>query len=261
MNASRDDREKNRDGKAGRSANPTVPELLRGLNTKEVAQLAAEWIAARAQEAVARRGKFSLALSGGKSHWLMLAMLASVAEMPWEQTELFQVDERVASPGSPERNLTHLILTLPIEKQAALRPMPVTRRDLDQAAAEYEADLPERLDVVHLGLGPGGEVAGLDADDPAATDQARQVILTTPKGGEHRCMTLTMRAINEARSRLWLVTGEDRREPLARLLNADPSIPAGLVRRELSCVVADNTALGEASVSFAADLWRGPPES
>ena len=65
----------------------------------------------------------------------MLAILSDREEMPWAETTLFQVDERVASPGSEDRNLTHIVLGLSMENQAALRPMPVTQRDLEAAAA------------------------------------------------------------------------------------------------------------------------------
>ena len=77
-------------------------------------------------------------MSGGRSPWAMLAILGELEEMPWAETELFQVDERIASPGSEERNLTHMVLGLSMDHQSALRPMPVTQRDLDAAAHEYE---------------------------------------------------------------------------------------------------------------------------
>ena len=61
------------------------------------------------------------------------------ARCPGTETELFQVDERIASPGSEDRNLTHMVLGLSMDHQSALRPMPVTQRDLEAAAREYEA--------------------------------------------------------------------------------------------------------------------------
>ncbi len=74
-------------------------------------------------------------MSGGRSPWVMLAILGELEEMPWAETELFQVDERIAAPGSEDRNLTHMVLGLSMDHQPALRPMPVTQRDLDAAAA------------------------------------------------------------------------------------------------------------------------------
>lgn len=235
-------------------------ELIRASDAKEAARIGAERIAAEARAAVAERGTFSMAVSGGKTPWLMLAMLASVTEMPWESTRLFQVDERLASPGSPERNLTHLILTLPIEKQAALQPMPVTRRDLDQAVEEYAEELPEPLDLVHLGLCEDGQTASLIADDPIIDLEDRKVALTSKTSRGLRCMTLTLAAINQARSILWLVTGDSKQRALAKLLAGDRDTPAGRIRRERACVIADLTATGEGSTPAPADLWRRPPE-
>ena len=111
---------------------------------KAAARRAAELIAAAGAAAVAERGTFSLAMSGGRSPWAMLAILGELEEMPWAETELFQVDERIASPGSEDRNLTHMVLGLSMDHQSALRPMPVTQRDLEAAARDYENSLPER---------------------------------------------------------------------------------------------------------------------
>ena len=52
-------------------------------------------------------GRFTFAVSGGKTPWAMFAELTN-EDMPWADVELFQVDERVAPDGDPDRNLTHL---------------------------------------------------------------------------------------------------------------------------------------------------------
>ena len=198
-------------------------------------------IAEQAARAAEARGYFSLALSGGRSPWVMLSLLAR-RELPWDDIEIFQVDERVAPPGSRERNLTNLIVALPIERQAALRPMPVTSRDLEAAAAEYEASLPERLDFVHLGLGVDGHTASLVPDDPVLEVRDRRVAVTAKPYEGLRRMTLTYPALNAARKVVWLVAGEEKRDALARLLAGDETIPAGRVEAEDMLVVADAAA-------------------
>jgi 6-phosphogluconolactonase len=210
---------------------------------KAASRRAAELIAAAGAEVEAERNQFALAMSGGRSPWAMLAILGELEEMPWSKTELFQVDERVASPGSPDRNLTHMVLGLSMEHQPALRPMPVTQRDLDAAAREYEASLPERLDLVHLGLGPDGHTASLVPGDPVLEVSDRRVALTGEYQG-HRRMTLTYPALNEARRIVWLVTGPDKVEPLRKLLAGDESVPAARVKNDNMIVVADEAAAG-----------------
>jgi 6-phosphogluconolactonase len=205
------------------------------------AQRAAELIAAAAREAVAERGSFSLALSGGRTPWRMVALLID-APLPWDQIAIFQVDERIAAPGSEERNLTHLIRILPIERQAVLRPMPVTSHDLEAAALEYESGLPDRLDLVHLGLGPDGHTASLVPGDPVLEVRDRRVAVTAGTYQGHRRMTFTYPALEAARHILWLVSGEDKRDALRGLLAGDRSFPAGRVENERMTVVADEAA-------------------
>lgn len=202
----------------------------------------AELIAAAGAEAVAERGEFALALSGGRTPWRMIALLGDQPEMPWGQTRIFQVDERVAPPGSDERNLTHLIQMLSISHQPAVQPMPVTSRDLDAAAAEYESQLPERLDYVHLGLGPDGHTASLVPGDPVLEVDDRRVAVTAGEYQGTRRMTLTYPELARARAILWLVLGEKGRDPLAKLLVGDPSIPAGRVANENMVALVDKAA-------------------
>src|SRR5215470_4996561 len=131
-------------------------------DAEAVARRAAVIIAADAREAVAARGRFVVAVSGGHTPWLMLRALAD-EDLPWDGVQLFQVDERVAPAGDPDRNWTHLRESL--LDRAPLRPdqahaMPVESPDLAAAAARYAqilgaiaGRLPV-LDLVHLGLGP-----------------------------------------------------------------------------------------------------------
>jgi 6-phosphogluconolactonase/glucosamine-6-phosphate isomerase/deaminase len=207
-------------------------------------RFAAETVASAGRAAVGARGEFDLALSGGKTPWAMIGMLGEMEEMPWEQAHIYQVDERVAPPGDEARNLTHLVQMLSIDHQAALRPMPVTSRDLELSAAEYEVHVPERLDLVHLGLGPDGHTASLVPGDSVLEVDDRRVAMTGGLYQGHRRMTLTYTALAGARQILWLTLGEAAREPLAKLLAGDTSIPAGLVENENMLVVADEAAAG-----------------
>jgi 6-phosphogluconolactonase len=207
-------------------------------------RFAAEAVAAAGQDAVEARGEFELALSGGKTPWAMIGLLGEMEGMPWEEAHIFQVDERVAPPGDDARNLTHLVQMLSIDHQAALRPMPVTSRDLELSAAEYEVHVPERLDLVHLGLGPDGHTASLVPGDSVLEVDDRRVAMTGAPYQGHLRMTLTYPALTAARQILWLVLGEAGREPLAKLLAGDASIPAGRVENENMLVVCDEAAAG-----------------
>jgi 6-phosphogluconolactonase len=205
---------------------------------------AAEVIAAAGQEAIEARGEFELALSGGKTPWAMIGLLGEMEEMPWEHTHIYQVDERVAPPGDEARNLTHLVQMLSLDHQATLRPMPVTSRDLELSAAEYEVHVPEHLDLVHLGLGPDGHTASLVPGDSVLEVDDRRVAMTGDLYQGHRRMTLTYPALAAAQQILWLTLGEGSRDAVAKLLAGDTSIPAGRVENDNMILVADEAAAG-----------------
>ncbi len=217
-------------------------ELEVSADDNAVARRAAGYVAARARAAVAEHGRFTFAVSGGHTPWAMFAALAK-EDMPWPGVALFQVDERVAPDGDPDRNLTHLRESLG-DAPARVHPMPVTDADLEAAAAGYATELPQRFDLVHLGLGPDGHTASLVPGDPVLQIRDRLVALTQPYQG-HQRMTLTYPALARADQLLWLITGGDKREPLARLLAGDESIPAGRVRAGRSLVLADRAAAPE----------------
>jgi 6-phosphogluconolactonase len=219
-----------------------APQLEVVADERAAARRAAELIAEAGAAAAAERNLFGLAMSGGRTPWAMLAILDDLEQMPWDRTELFQVDERIAAPGSEDRNLTHMILGLSMRHQATLRPMPVTQRDLDAAAGEYEASLPDRFDLVHLGLGPDGHTASLVPGDPVLGVGDRRVALSAGEYQGHRRMSLTYPALDSARRILWLVTGPEKGEALAKMMAGEESIPAGRVKNDEMTVVADEAA-------------------
>ena len=215
-----------------------------------VARRAADMIAAEARAAVAARGRFTVAVSGGRTPWAMLRALSALDDVPWAKTHVLQVDERIAPAGHADRNLTHLreSLLAPAEAHPALiQAMPVDSAGLDEAAARYAATLaglagsPPTLDLVHLGLGADGHTASLVPGDPVLDVTDTDVALTGIYQGRRR-MTLTYSVLNRARRVLWVVTGQDKAAMLARLRRGDPTIPAGRVRQDHAVVLADRAA-------------------
>ncbi len=213
-------------------------------DAEAVARRGAELVSAQAQAAVADRGRFTFAVSGGRTPWAMFAHLAG--RMPWENVTIYQVDERVAPDGDPDRNLTQLQRSLPAGGAADVRAMPVESGDLEEAAAAYASALPDAFDLVHLGLGPDGHTASLVPGDPVLDVVDRDVAITGAYQGRQR-MTLTYPVLNRARQVLWLVSGEDKVDALRRLRAGDRSIPAGRVETRNALVLADEAAAGGSS--------------
>lgn len=220
-------------------------------DTAAVAKEAARVIAEASRQAIAARGRFTIAVSGGRTPWQMLRELAS-EEVPWSGVHVLQVDERVAPAGSAERNLTHLEESLlshaPLKPQQ-IHAMPVQMSNLAEAAAQYAATLeeiagaPPEIDLVHLGLGPDGHTASLVPGDPVLEVTDRDVAVTGIYQGVHR-LTLTYPVLARARQILWLVTGSDKVAPYKQLCAADPAIPAGRVPQERALLLADRAAAG-----------------
>lgn len=215
-------------------------------DVEALAAQAAVAVADAAWEAVAARGHFAVAFSGGGTPARMLAELAAT-DLPWSSVSVFQVDERVAPDGHPDRNLNDLRREL-IEPagipDARVHPMPVTAEDLDSAAVRYAAMLaaacgqPPALDLVHLGLGGDGHTASLVPGDPVLDVDDRDVAVTGTYEGRRR-MTLTYPPLARAAQRLWLVEGAEKAGALRRLLDGDSSIPAGRVPQDDAVVLTD----------------------
>ena len=218
-------------------------------DVESVARRAAEVIAGEARTAVKARGRFAVAVSGGRTPWVMLRALISL-DVPWKSVHVLQVDERIAPASHADRNLTQLRASLLAQARpglAQIHAMPVESADLDEAAARYAQTLadvagsPPVLDLVHLGLGPDGHTASLVPGDPVLDVTDADVALTGLYQGRRR-MTLTYPALNRAQRVLWLITGADKAAMLVRLRRGDPAIPAGRVRQDQAVVLADRAA-------------------
>ncbi len=188
-------------------------------------------------DALDAKQRVSLALSGGSTPWPIFRSLAR-APIDWQRVDVYQVDERVAPDGDPARNLIGLRVALLDRIPAIVHPMPVNEPDLVAAAERYAADLPEVLDLVHLGLGDDGHTASLVPGDPVLGVADRSVALTAPYRGLRR-MTLTFPALDRAASIAWIVAGTEKASMVQRLIDADPSIPAGRVPQERAVLLTD----------------------
>lgn len=202
------------------------------------ARYAARWVAQRLRIRAASRRDATLAVSGGTTAPPFLDALAH-ADVPWKRVRVFQVDERVAPNNDPARNANQLAV-LPLPRGQVVG-MSVTLPRIEVAVDKYEVWLPDRLDVVHLGLGDDGHTASWPPGDPVVHSTQR-VALVGPFNG-HMRVTLTPRTVNEARHRLLFVAGAAKAEVLAAYVNnTDSSLPICRVNRTDTLVVADAAA-------------------
>ncbi|MEJ2374999.1 MAG: 6-phosphogluconolactonase [Pseudolabrys sp.] len=218
-------------------------------DAEHAARHCAVLVAEIARAAIAARGRACLALSGGRTPWLMVQTLAR-EHLPWRDVHIFQTDERVAPLGGPERTLTHLsrlfLSSVPLPPDH-VHPMPVDEPDLVAAARRYGilieriVGLLPALDVIHLGLGADGHTASLIPGDPVLNVTDADVSISGPYLGHER-MTLTYPILNRAKQIIWLATGREKADVLKRLFDGDTQIPAGRVSRGNAIVVADRSA-------------------
>lgn len=208
---------------------------------EEAAIVAARIIAGCARDAVEERGEFHVALSGGRAPWTMIRALRE-EEVPWAKTHIHQVDERLVDADSPDRNWTRILECLD-GAPAQLHPLPVEEilagGDERDACARYAADLPDQLDMVHLGLGTDGHTASLVPDDPVLDVTESSVALTVGEYQGTRRITLTLPVLSASRNVLWLVTGDGKEHALEQLLAASSDIPAGHVEQKRAMVFTD----------------------
>jgi 6-phosphogluconolactonase len=236
-----------------------APRLVRLADAAGVARAAAEELVRRCAEAVAVRGAFTLALSGGSTPLLLYRLLADPgapyrAQIPWPSVHLFFGDERGVPPGDPASNFR-------MAREALLDHVPagsVLRIEGElgapAAAVRYEAALRGRfgaevpaLDLVLLGLGTDGHTASLFPGSPALLERERWVTTSAGPPPATQRITLTPPVLEAARALLFLVAGPDKAEPLRRLLRPSPGeepIPAAQLRpRGTVLVLADAAAV------------------
>lgn len=212
----------------------------------DLARAVADDIASQLSWAVRSRNSASVAFSGGRTPWLMLAALAR-HPLPWSQIHVFQVDERAAPDGHPDRNIIALRdalagASLPDDN---IHPIAVLD-DLDESARAYAdtiaAFAPNGFDVVHLGLGSDGHTASLLPGDPVLGVTDRRVATTGKYQGWPR-ITLTFPELDAARHLVWMVDGAAKAPALRQLLAGDRSIPGAHVSTTNASVFCDQPAV------------------
>lgn len=216
-----------------------------------VAREGAARFVTHAREAIAARGAFHVALSGGKTPAALFRVLAAGdarAGVDWNHTHLYWSDERSVPPGHPDSNFgmadRELISRIAIPSGNVHR-MEAERADADRAAQEYEALLREKLpagpggfpcfDLIYLGMGPDGHTASLFPGSVGLQEKTRGVIFQPVKladGTAARRMTFTFPLLNAARLVIFLVTGADKTEKLREVLEGSttPPYPSQCVR-------------------------------
>ena len=236
-------------------------------STAALAEAAADRIVAAARNAIRRRGRCLLALSGGSTPRLVYPLLASaprVDAVDWRRVEFFWGDERGVPPDHPESNYgvarDLLLDRLPGVRQAAVHRMPADAADRLTAAAGYERELRRlaappgqlpRLDLVWLGMGPDGHTASLFPGASTLAERQRLVVAATaPEGmAVQQRMTVTLPLINAARAVLFVVAGRDKAPAIRSVRSGSRELPAARVRARSTLWLLDASAAGRDATS------------
>ena len=188
-------------------------------------------IAELARQAIAARGVFSVALAGGQTPRLCYEYMSELP-VDWAHVQVFWGDERCLPVGDANRNDTmayHALLSRIQIPAANIHAVPAELGAA--AAAELYAGLIEQmapLDLVLLGLGEDGHTASLFPGNPATISAASVVaVYDAPKPPPER-VSLGLNTLNAARTKLFIVSGQGKREALARIAGGE-ALPAARI--------------------------------
>lgn len=209
-------------------------ELLICEDHPALVERAAEWIAGVLEGLVRSQGSGSIALAGGNTPRPVYQRLAGLP-VPWNHLSVFFSDERSVPPGDPLSNyrmaIEMLLSFVPIPPERIHR-MEAERGDREVAARDYEALLPDPLDLLLLGMGADGHTASLFPHSEALEESGRRVVPARAPEGAAR-LTITPAVIRSARRVLMLVEGAEKATMVARALEGPDdsrSVPAQLAR-------------------------------
>ena len=222
---------------------------IRTLTTpQELFAAAAEEVIRAATEAVAQRGRFSIALSGGSTPKSLFNLLATNARtvLPWDRMFFFWGDERHVPPTDPDSNYKMaeetMLSKIPVAAGNVFR-IAAENPDAAAAAESYEKTLQKffalqpgqfpRFDLILLGMGPDGHTASLFPGSAGLQETSRLVIANwVDKFKTHR-LSFTLPVLNAAACVAFLVSGTDKAPALHAVLESDApgeQYPAKLVR-------------------------------
>jgi 6-phosphogluconolactonase len=223
---------------SGRDEAPA--ELVVARDAEALAALAADRLAHALRAAAERHtGSVTVALAGGRTPRRCYELLARDAGVPWSRLRVWPGDERAVAPDSPESNVRLLRETLVVPGalpanalDAPFETAPRTEAELEAAAAAFARRLPERLDLVLLGLGADGHVASLFPGSPALDERRRCVAVRGPVEPRAR-ISLTPPMIATTGTLLVLASGSEKAAAVARALEGELDLracPAQLAR-------------------------------
>jgi len=222
---------------------------VRRLTTpQDLFQAAAEEVVRAATDAIAQRGRFTIALSGGstpKNLYTLIAANASTS-LPWDRMFFFWGDERHVPADDPDSNYRmakEALLSKVAIPPANVFPVPAGMQDAAAAAEAYEqtvrkffalstGELP-RFDLILLGMGPDGHTASLFPETAALQEKSRLVVANWVDKLKTSRITFTLPVLNSARCVAFLVSGIDKAAVLHEVLEGDApaeKYPAKLVQ-------------------------------
>jgi 6-phosphogluconolactonase len=226
----------------------TSVDLRRLTTPQDLFQAAAEEVLRAASEAVAQRGRFTIALSGGSTPRNLYTLIAAnaSANLPWAQMFFFWGDERHVAPDDPESNYhmanEALLSKIPTPPANVFR-IPSENPDAAAAAEAYELTLRKffalapgefpRFDLILLGMGPDGHAASLFPETAALQEKSRLVVANWVEKLKTSRITFTLPVLNAARCVAFLVSGTDKAPALREVLEGNApaeKYPSKLVR-------------------------------
>jgi 6-phosphogluconolactonase len=230
------------------------------------------------RQALEERGRFLIALSGGRTPQQLYERLATVSTgSEWTGTDFFFSDERCVPPDHPESNfhLANQALFRPLRiSQSRIHRMRGEHPDPHAGAMEYEdllrsvaneaGDGWPHLDLVLLGIGNDGHTASLFPNTDALHERRRWVTVGHAPVDPPTRLTLTLGVINQATVVLFLVSGESKAGIIKTILEpkqeCDRQLPAALVRPERGRLIwlLDGAAAAELT-GYSMQNRRRPP--